>query len=455
MTADTVTTALPRTHRILTLICGLLALALACARPTPAIAIPSFAEQTGQPCVACHVGAFGPQLKQYGRDFKLNGYVASDLKSHFPPVSATLQSSFTHTNAGQPGGAGPRFAANDNPAVDQVSLYYGGRILPNAGAFIQATYDGVARRFYLDNTDLRFARDTDLLDQDIVYGFTANNAPTVSDLWNSTPVWGFPYNGSKLSPTPLASALVDRKLSQRVAGGGVYAMWNDLLYLEFGAYRGLGYDVLNASGNVPVSGSDKTIGVIPYWRAAVQKTSGRSYFQVGTYGLKADLYPGGAQSGGLTDDFTDTAVDANYQFIANPANMVSDMVSAHATIIHERAWLHASQALSGAQSAHGLTEIRADASYSFAATVTPTIQYFQSRGRSDPAYWGTFDGSPNSAGFVAEIAYVPFGKPDSPISWGNVRFAVQYVDYLKFDGRTAGASANNAVYLSVWAAAHF
>jgi hypothetical protein len=41
--------------------------------PSSAQAIPSFAAQTGQPCAACHVGAFGPQLKPYGRDFKLHG----------------------------------------------------------------------------------------------------------------------------------------------------------------------------------------------------------------------------------------------------------------------------------------------------------------------------------------------------------------------------------------------
>src|SRR5580658_10172450 len=67
-------------------------------RPDSARAVPAFAEQTGQPCAACHVGAFGPQLKQYGRDFKLNGYVASDGKSHGPPVAVSNQLSFTHTN---------------------------------------------------------------------------------------------------------------------------------------------------------------------------------------------------------------------------------------------------------------------------------------------------------------------------------------------------------------------
>ena len=35
--------------------------------PRLAQAIPSFAQQTGQPCTACHIGAFGPQLTAFGR----------------------------------------------------------------------------------------------------------------------------------------------------------------------------------------------------------------------------------------------------------------------------------------------------------------------------------------------------------------------------------------------------
>ena len=40
----------------------------------PAAALPSFAAQTGQPCVACHVGGFGPQLTPFGEIFKITGY---------------------------------------------------------------------------------------------------------------------------------------------------------------------------------------------------------------------------------------------------------------------------------------------------------------------------------------------------------------------------------------------
>jgi hypothetical protein len=86
--------------------------ALLLLRPDSAHAVPSFAEQTGQPCAACHVGAFGPQLKQYGRDFKLNGYVATDGKDHGLPLAVSTQLSFTYTNNAQPGPAAPHFADN-------------------------------------------------------------------------------------------------------------------------------------------------------------------------------------------------------------------------------------------------------------------------------------------------------------------------------------------------------
>jgi hypothetical protein len=423
--------------------------------PSDAKAVPSFAAQTGQPCAACHVGAFGPQLKQYGRDFKLNGYVATDGGSNwFPPIAVTGQLSFTHTDAAQQPPV-PHYAPNDNFTLDQASFYYAGRIVPWLGAFVQVTYDGVARQLHIDNTDVRGSREGELFGEDMVYGFTANNNPSVSDLWNSTPVWSFPYNSSPLAPTPLAAALIDGPLGQRVAGVGAYIMWNDLVYLEADLYRGLGYDVLNATGIVPVAGTDKTRGLIPYWRLALQRDFGRHYVEVGTYGLSASLLPAGMSAAGRTDQFTDTALDATYQFIFDPKSVVSDMVSAHTTFIHEDGALKADEILNASRAAHGLNTFRADVSYSFSATVTPTVQYFQTSASNDAAYWGTPNGSPNSSGVIAEIAYVPFGKPDSSIQWGNIRFAVQYVDYLSFNGSSHGASGNNALYLSVWAAAHF
>ncbi len=424
-------------------------------RAGSALAVPSFAEQTGQPCAACHVGAFGPQLKQFGRDFKLNGYTATDGHNHFPPIAVSTYGSFTHTNNAQPVPPATSFGTNNNFALDQTSIYYAGKIYGGLGAFIQVTYDGTAYVLHADNTDIRYAHDSDLFGEDWVYGLTANNNPTVSDLWNSTPVWGFPYNSSKLAPTPMAATLIDGGLGQRVVGGGAYSMWNDLIYFETDMYGGLGYNLLNATGIVPVAGTDTTAGVIPYWRLALQKDFGRGYAEVGTYGLHANVMPGGIDIPGYANVLTDNALDANYQFIFNPKSVTSDMISAHATLIHENGNLAASQLLNGANGSNDLNTFRADISYSFGATITPTIQYFQTNGSSDVNYWGTPNGSPNSNGIITEIAYVPWGKPDSFISWGNVRFAVQYITYFHFNGTTAAASANNTLFMSVWLAAHF
>jgi hypothetical protein len=423
-------------------------------------AVPSFAEQTGQPCARCHVGAFGPQLKPYGRDFKLHGYTASEGKEWRAPLAVTIQTSFTHTQAAQSGGAARWFAPNDNVALDQISLYYAGRITPKAGAFIQLTYDGVARVLQLDNVDIRYADEFEISDVDNVGGIVVSNNPTVTDLWNSTPAWGFPYNSSKLAPGPVASAIIDGQLGQRVIGPGVYGLFGEWVYAEFDLYHGVGRDVLNATGIVPVSGAPRIDGVVPYWRLALQHDfdSGHS-FEIGTYGLHTEIFPNGDRSAGATDKYTDIAFDANYQYILNPDSTTSDMLSAHATLITERQDLNASSVLAGSNAHNTLNTFRADVSYSFAASVTPTIAYFNTWGTPDAAFYSSANGptiyKPNSAGAIFEVAYVPFGKPNSLISWGNVRFAAQYVAYTQFNGMTRGASANNALYLSVWLAAHF
>ena len=61
-----------------------------------------------------------------------------------------------------------------------------------------------------------------------IFGLTLNNNPTVSDLWNSTPAWGYPYTSSPLAPTPAAATLIDGGLAQQVAGLGAYAFWQKI-----------------------------------------------------------------------------------------------------------------------------------------------------------------------------------------------------------------------------------
>jgi len=421
----------------------------------PARAVPSFAIQTGQPCAACHVGAFGPQLKPYGRDFKLHGYVASDGKDHGLPLAFTAQTGFTHTSTAQPGGAAPGFRPNDNVTLDQASIYYAGRITPQIGAFIELEYDGVAQQPQFGNVDIRHAREGQLFGQDTVWGVTFNNSPTVQDPWNSTPVWGFPYNQSALAPTPMAATLADGGLGGRVAGAGGYMLWNDLLYVEADLYKGLDATALRMVGQVPIDDGNRTTSFIPYGRIALIKDWARHHAEIGAYALYAKVVPGGNQTLGLSNQIADMALDATYQFIFEPTKVTSDMLSAHATYIHESSNIDASGMVVAGQLDHSLDTLRFDLSYSFAATITPSVQYFRTTGTADVNYWSTPNGSPNSDGIIAEIAYVPWGKPDSPFQNLNLRLAVQYVNYFTFDGTTTNARNNNNVYFSLWTAVKF
>ena len=102
-----------------------------------------------------------------------------------------------------------------------------------------------------------------------------------------------------------------------------------------------------------------------------------------------------------------------------------------------------------------LDTMRADVSYAIGATWTPSVQIFRTAGSVDLAQFATPNGRPNSSGMMAELAYVPWGKPDSPVKFMNLRFAASYVAYTEFNGSSHGASANNTLYLSLWGAMHF
>ena len=56
---------------------------------------------------------------------------------------------------------------------------------------------------------------------------------------------------------------------------------------------------------------------------------------------------------------------------------------------------------------------------------------------------------------ILEVAYVPFGKPDSTFQNFNLRLAVQYVNYFTFDGVSTNARNNNNLYFSLWTAVKF
>src|SRR5947208_13855856 len=160
---------------------------------------PAFARQTGLACSACHTHF--PELTPTGRAFKLNGYVfrrSESLEGKTPegqqslllnlvaPVSLMFQTSYTSTKKALPG--------TQNGTVlfpDQLSLFTGGEITPHVGAFLQVTFDPQSGQLGVDNADFRFATHGTVLSKRATFGLSVNNNPTVQDVWNSTPAWGF------------------------------------------------------------------------------------------------------------------------------------------------------------------------------------------------------------------------------------------------------------------------
>ena len=110
-----------------------------------AFALPSFAQQTGQPCAMCHVGGYGPQLTPFGRAFKLGGYTLAAPDTQSIPFAAMLVTSYTHTKTDQPDDAAPHAGPNNNFSLQEASLFYAGRIADHLGAFAQATYSDIDR----------------------------------------------------------------------------------------------------------------------------------------------------------------------------------------------------------------------------------------------------------------------------------------------------------------------
>ncbi len=430
-------------------------LALVClSYPRPAQALPSFARQTGQECAACHNGF--PELTPYGRLFKLNGYVFPGATSNAPPLAAMMVDSFTHTQAPQAGGAAPGYSPNNNFAFELASLFYGGAIDSNLGigAFIQATYDHVGQRLSWDNMDIRWAHSSMLGERELVYGVTLNNNPTVTDLWNTTPAWRYPFQASGLAPSPETATVIEGSLAGTSLGATTYLFWDRLVYAEIGAYHTLSMRGDTMLGVDP-TGSSSSNGPALYWRAAIEPKWGRNSLEVGTFGLKGSFLPG--RIGGFgSDDVTDYGLDSQYQFLA-----ADHSVSVQASEILEKSTFNSSFVQGLSSNLHdSLTSTNIKASYAYQQTYGATLSYFHIGGSTDEALYSgiSANNSPNSAGLIGELDYTPFNHGGPGFwPWANLRLGLQYVYYLKYDGASKNydgngtdATANNTLYLFSW-----
>jgi hypothetical protein len=428
-------------------------------------AVPSFARQTGVACEGCHT--VFPELTPFGRSFKLNGYVMDNLPqvkgmttdnkealllNWLPPLSIMFQTSYTSTAKALPD---PVSGNSQNGQVlfpQQASLFYAGRIAPNLGAFIQMTYASDSGTFGWDNTDIRYADHVSLAGNDLTWGLSFNNNPTVQDPWNSTPAWQTPFDQrSSAAPTPAAATQIDGTLAGSVAGLTLYGWFANSIYAEFGAYRSAPQGFTNNSGNPgPLDSKATNVvrGAAPYWRLAYEHQWDRHSWMIGTFGLDVSLFPGdGVALEGNTNKYRDLALDTQYQFIGDDS-----IYSVQAVYIHEKQTL---DAIAGQSDT--LKTMRIAGSYFYQRKYGGSLGYFSTTGTSDSllypsgtAVFGSANGSPDSKGWIAELNYIP---------WQNVKVALQYTAYNRFNGGNNDydivgsgrkASDNNTTYLLGW-----
>lgn len=398
-----------------------------------ASAVPSFARQTGQPCMSCHVGGFGPQLTDFGIQFKLNGYTMTKGGDTPIPLAGMLMTGFTHTKAKQDPSTldgrtltGDHLHANDNLTLDQASLFYAGRLAEHLGIFSQVTYDGIAQHTSIDNVDLRAANTTELGEHSVLYGVSLNNNPGVQDPFNTLPAWSFPYIGSNVAPGPGAATVLDEAWGQKATGVVAYGMLDNTWYGELGTYRMQTQRMQQFFGVAP---GDRDAGALRspiYARLAFRQNFGAQSLNAGLVlfntGYQAD------RSMPDTAHYRDVGVDASWRLPLDH----DDSITVLGNVIHE--------AQGGTP---GLTEYNVAGSWYHDGQWGVTVQRF---GVNAPGM--------GSRGTRLQADFTPFSARN-PAEWWppNLRIGAQLTAYDKLDGQ-GGAAASNAdsLFLFAWLA---
>ncbi len=430
-------------------------------------AIPAFARQTGQACVACHVSF--PELTPYGRMFKLSGYTIGTRQDL--PLALMAQFGVTHVSNNRDDQGQKIVPKTDKPVLSAASVFAGGKINDNIGGWIQWTYDNLAGNgdighSGIDNTDLRVvgrSDNADNTDMRWLYGITVNNNPTVQDVWNSTPAFGFPFTTPPNGIGAAATTVLDGQLGQQVAGAGGYVYWRRSIYFELSGYQTADgfFSPLRAGTDFRTPGGvHRLSGVDPYWRLAYNHEWGANSLMVGTYGGSFRIYPDNTMPFTATDRFTDIAIDAQFQHISQ-----LHTYSFQFTQIHERQDYHASYpaTLAGAPIGVGPTPAnprdtlvtqKLKGTFYFNRQYGATLAVVRTTGSTDSGLYaptsvsGSANGKPDTEGYILELDYLPRQ---------NLRLMLQYYAYSKFngsrfnyDGAGRPASDNNTLFANIW-----
>jgi hypothetical protein len=247
-----------------------------------------------------------------------------------------------------------------------------------------------------------------------------------------------------------------------VGGVGGYAWINNLVYLELSGYRTFNHDTQAKLMTDPFGAPGLFEGIAPYWRVAVEPHWGNHWLEFGAFGMSARVHPWtfttdangfyNNETFAQTDRFTDVGLDSQYQY-QGP----NYWITLRATYIYEKQTLDATFGNGGSDNpTNTLNTFKALASLAYGNDhrVVFTGQYFNTWGSSDATLYGGNPGcacSPNSDGFIAEIAYIPFISSQAPgWPWANVRVGLQYTYYNRFDGDTVFAHDKNTLFAYLW-----
>ena len=430
-------------------------------------AVPSYARQTEQSCVACHAGGQFPELTPYGRKFKLLGYTMGQQANPFSAMLVIDYSKLKNNTLSDGSGLTQKDA---QWLINQGSVFIAGKVTNNIGLFSQFTYAPYDHQNDVgkwvghagsDNFDLRYADQNVTSSSDLIWGLTFHNNITVQDPWNTVQAWGYPYMTragafSVPNDVPYATAL-DGPLGQ-FAGTGAYLYLNNNIYLELTGYQtaknafsvlSMGSHAVNSNGSV-LTYID---GIAPYARVAYTKEWGPHNVMLGASYLDIKVYPftTDVNNTNIATDFSsgvthyqDKAIDGQYQYLLSPHTITAQFRYVRETI-RDQTGTYATTA------PVNLNSFRAKMSYIYQAKYGASLAYKTVTGDSDTlAYVNSSLFSPNSTLCTREIFWIPVQ---------NMRVGLQYNYFTKYagasnnyDGAGRNAKDNNSTYIYLWMA---
>ncbi|MBU6994532.1 hypothetical protein [Ferrovum myxofaciens] len=424
-------------------------------------AIPVFARQTGFKCVACHVGGMFPQLTSLGRMFKLTGYTMGnrpnldglEVQNDYPPVAIMVQGARQYYNnsvTGQMAGHGQGVPSSAFD-LQVVSLFAGGKITDNFGAFMQWTgqkYDNAqtgSQAGYgsaaIDNTEFRYADRTVTPNNDLVLGAYINNRAMMSDVWNNFGAWesgwiNYFNGGNAQAPT---TYMMGESSQHAAVGVGGYFFKDKTWYGELAVYKSPThgpFSVLTAGAtSVGNAGVTSLLEPSPYFRFAYNKEWGASSFEAGLHGMMSYVYgtplfgTSNSQPGGPVSAYHDVGLDAQYQYVLDP-----HYFAAHARVTRELMnntpgvanW----QGVIANNATDNLTETYMDATYVYEAKYGAQLSYASATGSNDAGLYAmTTAGSPDWKSWTPNIFWQPYQ---------NLRIGYMYTFYTQMGGVNSG-----------------